>query len=151
MLGTSVSKLHEFVPVVENKDPHWLHARLEQTPSETPSIFHQTHNSTLRPNSFFNDDFGRLTGTEPLFWGVSVAVIDPFCITCDYSPDKSLIHGITDNLSTDIHSMFNLLMCQFMRYRSTASVWFSKCLNLSVCGIFWCRKSCDEAPILKVS
>ena len=30
---------------------------------------------------FFNDDFGRLTGTEPLFRGVRVAVVDPFFIT----------------------------------------------------------------------
>ena len=55
-LRISVSKFHELVPVVENKDP-------------------QQH---YGPNGFFNDDFGKLTGTEPLFRGVRVAVIDPF-------------------------------------------------------------------------
>ena len=35
MLGISVSKFHELFPVVENVDPHRLHARLEQIPSET--------------------------------------------------------------------------------------------------------------------
>ena len=34
-LGISISKFHELVPVVENKHPHRLHARLEQTPSES--------------------------------------------------------------------------------------------------------------------
>ena len=29
MLGISVSKFYKLVPVVENKDPHRLHARLE--------------------------------------------------------------------------------------------------------------------------
>ena len=92
------------------------------------------------PMFFFIDDFGRLMGNEPLFRGVRFATIDPFFIRCDNSPDKSIIHGITDNLSTDIHSMFNLLRCQFMRYRSTASVWFSKCLNQAMYGIFRCTK-----------
>ena len=45
MLGVSVSKFHELVSVVENKDPYGLHVRLEQTP--TASKFHQTHNITL--------------------------------------------------------------------------------------------------------
>ena len=76
---------------------------------------------TLRP-TIFKDDFGRLTGTLPLFRDVRVALIDPFVVTCDNSPDKSIIHGITDKLTTDIHSTLCLLRCQFMMYRSTASV-----------------------------
>ena len=74
---------------------------------------HITHNITLGPNQFFNYDFGRLTGTEPLFRGFRIAVIDSCFITCDNSPDKSIIHGITGKLTTDIHSMFNMLRCQF--------------------------------------
>ena len=38
-------KFHELVPVVENKDPHRLHARLEQTPSES-----HIQNSTIQKN-----------------------------------------------------------------------------------------------------
>ena len=72
--------------------------------------------------NLFYGDFGRLTGTEPMFWSVRVAVIDPLYIACDNSPDKSIIHGITDKLTTDIYSLLNLLRCQFKRYRSTASV-----------------------------
>ena len=101
-----------------------------------PSKFHQTHNITLEPNRFFSDNFDRLTGTESLFLGVRVAVMDPFFITCDNSPDKSNIRGITDKLTTDIHSTLSMLKCQFMRYRSTASVWFSKCLNPAMYGNF---------------
>ena len=52
----------------------------------------------------FNVDFGRLTGSEPTFRGVRVVVIDQFSITWDCSPDKSIIHGITDKPTTDIHS-----------------------------------------------
>ena len=89
---------------------------------------------------FLNDDFGTLKGTEPLFSCVRVAVI-LFFITCDNSPDKSIIHGITDKLTTDIHSTLSLLRCRFMGYRSRASVRFSKCLNnLTMYGIFWCTK-----------
>ena len=98
----SVSKFHELVPVVENKDPNRLHAHLEQTPSES-HLQNSTRHTTLlwdRTNFFFNDD-GRLMGTEPLFQGVRVAVIDPFFITCDSSPDKSIIHVITDKLTSD--------------------------------------------------
>ena len=83
-------------------------------------------------------------GTEPLFWGIRVAVIDPFFITCDNFPDKSINYGITDKLTTDIHSTLNQLRCQFMRCRSTTSVWFSKCLNLEVYDIFWCTKFSDS-------
>ena len=76
----------------------------------------------MGPNRFFNDDFERVTGTESLFRGVRVAVIDPFFITCGNFPDKSIIHEFTDKLTTDIHSTLNLLRCQFMRYKSIASV-----------------------------
>ena len=50
-----------------NEDPHRLHARLEQTSSES-HLQNTTIQKTLllRPIRFFNDDFGRLTGTEPL-------------------------------------------------------------------------------------
>ena len=48
----SLSKFHELVPVVDNKDPHRLHARLEQSPSES----HLQNSEPL----FFNVDFGRL-------------------------------------------------------------------------------------------
>ena len=83
MLGNLASKFHGLVLVVENKDPDRLHARLQQTPSEL-SLQNSTRHTSLRwaPTDFFNDDFGRLTGTEPLFRGVRVAVIDPFFITC---------------------------------------------------------------------
>ena len=37
---------------------------------------------------FINDDFGRLTETELLFLDIRVAVIDPFFIICDNSPDN---------------------------------------------------------------
>ena len=79
--------------------------------------------------------FSRLTGTESLFQGIRVVVIDAFCITCDNSPNKSFIHGITDKLTSDIHWTLRLFRCQFMRYRWTASEWFSKCLNLTMHGI----------------
>ena len=82
---------------------------------------------------FLNDDFGTLTKTDSLIRG-------PFFITCDNSPDKSIIHGIIDKLTTVIHSTLSLLRCQFMRYRPTASLWFSKCLNLAMYGIFWCTE-----------
>ena len=58
-----------------------------------------------------------MCGTKSLCQGIRVAVIDSFFVTCDNSSDKSIIHGITD-----IRSTLNLLRCQFMRYRSTASV-----------------------------
>ena len=123
MLGISISKFHELVPVVENKDPHRLLARLEQTPSES-HLQSCTKYTTLLwgKTDFFNDDFGRLTGNQPQFRGGGVGVIDIFFITSDNSPDKSIIHGITDKLTTDIHSILNLSRYQFMRYRSTASV-----------------------------
>ena len=141
MLDISVSKFHELVPVVEYKDPHHLHAHLEQTVSESHLQNSTRHTTFLWYQiSFFNDDFGRLTGTEPLFRGIRVEVIDPFYITCDNSPDTSVIHGITYKLVANIHSMLTMLRCQFMRYRSTASVWFSKCLNLTINGIIWCTQ-----------
>ena len=79
MLGIFVSKFHEFIPVVENKDPHRLHVRLEQTPSES-----HLQNSTRHTKLFWdwtiflNNDFGRLTRTEPLFRGIRVAVLTHF-------------------------------------------------------------------------
>ena len=107
MLGISVSKFHELLQVVVDKDPHPLHALLK----ETPLKFYQAHNITFGAEPiFFNDDSGRLTGTEQLFRGVRVAIIDPFFITCDNS-DKSIIHGFTDKLSTDIISTLSLLKC----------------------------------------
>ena len=78
--GISVSKFHELVPVVENKDPHRLHACLEQTPSESHLRNSIRHTLLWGRTDFFNDDFGRLAGTEPLFWGVRVGVIDPIFI-----------------------------------------------------------------------
>ena len=141
MLGIFVSKFHEFVSVVENNDPLRLHAPLEQSLSESHLQNSTRHTKLLWDRTdYFNDDFGRLTWNEPLFRGVSIAVIDPFFITCDNSPDKSIIHGITDNLKIDIHSTLSQLRCQFMRYRSTASVWFSKCLYLGTYVTFWCNK-----------
>ena len=53
MLGMYVSKFHEFVRLVENKDPHRLHARLEQTPSE------------LQRQNYF--------GAEPIFLTMTLA------------------------------------------------------------------------------
>ena len=115
MLDIFLSKFHELIPIVENKDLHQLHAHLEQTPSKSHiQKFHQTHNISLGPNQlFFYDDLGRLTGTELLLRGVTVAVIDPFFIPCDCSPDTIIIHGITSKLMIDIHSTLNLLRCQF--------------------------------------
>ena len=101
MLGITVSKFHELVPVVENKDPHRLHARLEQTPSESRFQNSTRHTKLLWTNQIFlNDDLGKFMGTEPLFWGVRVALIDPLFITRDNSPDKFINHGITDKLTT---------------------------------------------------
>ena len=143
MLGISVSKFHELVPVVENKDSHPLHTRLKQTPSESHLQNATRHTTLLLGRTIYNDDFGWLTETEPLFRGVRVAAIDPFFITCDNFLDKSIIHGITDKLTTDIHSTLNLLWYQFMRYKSiglVASVWLSKCVNLAMYDIVWCTK-----------
>ena len=90
--------------VVENKNPHRLHVRLEQTPSESHLQTSTRHTTLLWGRTeFFNDDFGRLTGTEPLFRGVRISVKDPFFITCGNSPDKSIIHGISDRMTTDVH------------------------------------------------
>ena len=81
MLGISVSKFHELVPVVENKDPYRLHACLEQTPSE-PDPQNSTRCTLLWGRAdFFNDDLGRLTGTEALV---------AFFITRDNSPDNGI-------------------------------------------------------------
>ena len=112
MLGISVTKFQELVPVVVNR----LHTYLEQTPSES-HLQNSTRHTTLRWSRtyFCNDDFGRLTGTEPLFRVVRVAVIDQFFITCDNSPDKCIIYEFTDKLTTDIHSTLSLLRCQFVR------------------------------------
>ena len=137
MLGTSVSKFHELVPVVRTA----LTVRPFGTNSQwiTPSKFHQKHNITLGRTDLFNDDFGRFKGTKPLFRSVRVAVIDPFFITCDSYRDKCVIHGITDKLTTDIHSMLSLLRHQFMKNRSTSSVWF-KDINLAMYCILLCTK-----------
>ena len=137
---TIISKFHELIPVVENKDLYRLHVHLEQTPSRSCFKNFTRHNITLGSNKFFNNGFGRLMGIKPLFRGIRVALIDPFFITCDNSPDKCIIPVITNKLMTDIHSILSLLRYQFMRYRSTASVWFSNCLNLAIYGIFWCIK-----------
>ena len=101
MLGISVSKFHELVPLVENKDSCQLHARLEQTSSKSHLQNSTRHTLLWGRTDFFNDDFGRLTETGTLFRGVRIAVIDPFIIACDNSPDKSIIHGITERLTTD--------------------------------------------------
>ena len=128
MLGISIPKLYKLVPVVENKDPHRLHAPLERTFSESHLQNSTRHTTSLSGRTdIFYVDFGRLTWTEPLFRDVRVQVIDTFFSTCDNSPDKSIIHVITGNLTTDIHSTLVLLRCQFMRYRSVVSVGFSKC------------------------
>ena len=72
----------------------------------TPSKFHETHNIIWGPNKLFqNDDFGRLTGDWATVSRSQVYGNRPiFFITCDNFPDKSIIHGITDKLTTDIHS-----------------------------------------------
>ena len=98
--------------------------------------------------AIFNDGFGSLTGTEPLFRCVRFAIIYPFLVTCDNSLYKSIIHVITDKLTTDIHSTLSLLRCEFMKYRSTASVWFYKCLNLALNGIFYAPSTFDSLRIL---
>ena len=136
-----VSKYHELIRVVENKDTHRLLARKEYTPRES-HIQNPTRHTTLLwdRTHFFKDNCGRLAATEALFWGVRVAEMDVCFNTCDNSPDKSIMLGITDKLMTDIHSTLSLLSCQFMRYRSTDSVWFSKDLDVAMFGIFWCTK-----------
>ena len=111
------------------------------------SKFHQT-NITLWPNRLFNDDFGRLLGTEPLFRGIRVAVIYPFFIICFNSPDKSIIHGITDKLTTAIYSTLNLLRYQLMRYRSTATVWFYNVLIWRYMVYFDASSSSDSIRVL---
>ena len=74
-------------------------------PAVTPSNSTRLTTLPLGRTDFFNDNFGTLTGTEPLFRGVRVAVIDPFFITCDNSRDKYFIQGITDNLTADIPTL----------------------------------------------
>ena len=69
MLGISVSKFHEFVPVVENKDPHRLNAHLKQTPSESHLQNSTTYTLLWGQPIFFNNDFGKLMRTKPLFQG----------------------------------------------------------------------------------
>ena len=72
-------KFHKLI-VVENKD---LHTRFEHIPKET-----RLHNSIRHTvllwgrTDLFNEGFGKLMGNEPLFRGISVAVIDPFFTTC---------------------------------------------------------------------
>ena len=68
MLGISVLKFQELIPLVENKDPHQLHAHLEQTPSES-SLQNSTRHTTLLwgHTNFFNNDFDRLTGSVALY------------------------------------------------------------------------------------
>ena len=84
---------------------------MEQTPSETHLQNATRHTILLGAEPiFFNDDFGRLTGSEPLFRGVRVAVIDPFFIICDNSPDESIIHGMTDMLTTNIQSSKSVVL-----------------------------------------
>ena len=89
--------------LLKKKDPHRLHTRLEQTSSES-HLQNSTWYETLGPTRFFNDDFGRLMRIDPLFRVVRVAVLDPFFMTYDKSPDKSIINGIINKLKADIHS-----------------------------------------------
>ena len=135
LLGIPVSKFHELVPVVENKDPHRLHPRLEQTPSESHFKNSTRHTLLWGQTEFFSRCLWQVNGgrvTVSRRQGCSNMY--PFFITCDNSPDKSIYHGITDKLITDIHPTLSLLGCQFMRYR------FSKCLNLVMYWIFWRTK-----------
>ena len=72
MLGISVSKFHEVVLVVGNKDPHDK-LPVNHTFKIPPDTQHY-----FGAKLIFNDDFGRYTGNEQLFRGVRVAVTDPF-------------------------------------------------------------------------
>ena len=156
MLGILVSKFHQLVPVVENKDPHRLHARLEQTPSGS-HLQNSTRHITLlwERNYFYTETLlanhkgisrkeakkgfirGRPDGAqspstkrtnETIFkrWLCQVdgdqATVSrrqncdnrPLFITYDNSPDKSITHGITNKLTTDIHTTLSLLRYQFI-------------------------------------
>ena len=83
---------------------------------------------------YYFDDFGRLTGNEPMFRGVRVAVVDPFFITCDNSPDTSIIHGITDKLTTyplyvesievSIHEVQIYSFCMIFQVSESGDVWY---------------------------
>ena len=76
---------------------------------ESPSLPSESHlqRSTRQTTfhwgrtDFFNDDFGRLTGIEPLFRGVRVAVLDQVFITCNN--DKSFNHGITGKMTYPLY------------------------------------------------
>ena len=52
ILGVSVSKLHELIPVNESKELHRLHTRLEQSLSESHLKNYTRHNITLELNRF---------------------------------------------------------------------------------------------------
>ena len=93
--GYNVSKFHELIPVIENKGPYRLHDRLKKKKKERKKL---PVNHTFKIPSdtqyyfgvetdFFNDDFGRLTGTKPVFWGVRIVATDPFFSTCNNSLD----------------------------------------------------------------
>ena len=63
MLSIFVSKFNELILVVENKDPHRLHARLKQTQLQIPPG--TQHYFGAEPIFYY--DFGRLAGTESVF------------------------------------------------------------------------------------
>ena len=66
------------VPVDGSKDLHRLQACLEQTPSESHLQNSTRHTTLLWGQTDFLTMIDMLMGTEPLFCGVRVAVIDPF-------------------------------------------------------------------------
>ena len=140
MLGISVSKFHELFPVVENEDPHRLHARLGQTPSESHLKNSTRHTLLWGRLIIFSDDW-QVDGDRAIVRDVTVVVIYGIPIFHSHVPIL-LINlssmGLPINWWQISNSTLYLLRCQFMRDRSTADVLFFKYHNLVIYGIFWC-------------
>ena len=76
-----------------------------------------------------------LTGTEPLFWGVRVAVIYPF------SSHVTILQINLSSMRLPISWwQISTLHWACWGVNSWGTVWFSKCLNLAAYGTFWCTK-----------
>ena len=142
MLGISVSKFHELVQLLREKIRiEWTLVWKELPVNHTLKIPPATQHYFGAEPIFFSDDFSRLSGTEPFFRSVRVGVIDPFFITCDNSPDKSIIHGFTDTLMTEISTLRWACWGVNSKDKDLQLLYdFSKCLNLGMYRIVWCTK-----------
>ena len=84
----------------------------------------------------FDNDSDRLTGTEPMFRGVKVAVKDPF------SSHVTILLNVSFVGLPIIRQLISTLrlVCWGVNSWATVSVWFFKCHNLAMYVIFWCTK-----------